>query len=217
MTVGLQFVSNWERKQKWTKADILFNPLAKAVNWPHPSNALAHHARVHCQVFPRQQDSLANHLHQFHASVQFSRSVVSDSAIPWTAACQASLSITNSQSLLKLMAIESVIPPLEKCEGVLSAPNQRINPIGQLSLVWPAALSLLSNLLCRACSKETEELARKQLLSSVPGWTSYYVPKVKPLPSLFSAAVYLFRLLFMARFILELGVLLYLWVFEPGI
>ena len=29
---------------------------------------------------------------------------------PWTAACQASLSITNSQSLLKPMSIESVIP-----------------------------------------------------------------------------------------------------------
>ena len=29
---------------------------------------------------------------------------------PWTAACQASLSITNSRSLLKLMSIESVIP-----------------------------------------------------------------------------------------------------------
>ena len=30
--------------------------------------------------------------------------------IPWTAACQASLSINNSQSLLKLMSIESVRP-----------------------------------------------------------------------------------------------------------
>ena len=29
---------------------------------------------------------------------------------PWTAACQTSLSITNSQSLLKLMSIESVMP-----------------------------------------------------------------------------------------------------------
>ena len=29
---------------------------------------------------------------------------------PWTAACQASLSITNSQNLLKLMSIESVMP-----------------------------------------------------------------------------------------------------------
>ena len=31
-------------------------------------------------------------------------------ATPWTAACQASLSITNSRSLLKLKSIESVMP-----------------------------------------------------------------------------------------------------------
>ena len=31
-------------------------------------------------------------------------------ATPWTAACQASLCITNSQSLLKLMSITSVMP-----------------------------------------------------------------------------------------------------------
>ena len=31
-------------------------------------------------------------------------------ATPWTAACEASLSITNSQSLLKFMSIESVMP-----------------------------------------------------------------------------------------------------------
>ena len=31
-------------------------------------------------------------------------------ATPWTAVCQASLSITNSQSLLKLMSIKSVMP-----------------------------------------------------------------------------------------------------------
>ena len=31
-------------------------------------------------------------------------------ATPWTAACQASLSITNSWSLLKLTSIESVMP-----------------------------------------------------------------------------------------------------------
>ena len=47
----------------------------------------------------------------FHSrSVQFSCSVVSDSATPWTAARQTSLSITNSRSLLKLMSIESVMP-----------------------------------------------------------------------------------------------------------
>ena len=43
-------------------------------------------------------------------SYQISRSVVSDSAIPWIAACQASLSITNSRSSLRLTSIESVMP-----------------------------------------------------------------------------------------------------------
>ena len=46
----------------------------------------------------------------FLTSVQFSRSVVSDSAMPWTTACRASLSNTNSRSLPKLMPIESVMP-----------------------------------------------------------------------------------------------------------
>ena len=44
------------------------------------------------------------------SSVQFSCSVVSDSETPWIAACQASLSITNSQTLPKPMSIESVMP-----------------------------------------------------------------------------------------------------------
>ena len=44
------------------------------------------------------------------SSVQFSHSVVSNSVTAWTAARQASLSITSSRSLLKLMSIESVMP-----------------------------------------------------------------------------------------------------------
>ena len=44
---------------------------------------------------------------------------------PWTAACQASLSITNSQSLLKLMSIESVMPSnhLILCLSLLLLPS----------------------------------------------------------------------------------------------
>ena len=58
-------------------------------------------------------------------SVQFSRSVVSDSATPGTAARQASLSITNSRSLLKLMSIESVMPSkhLILCRPLLLLPS----------------------------------------------------------------------------------------------
>ena len=47
---------------------------------------------------------------KFKDKVQLSHSGVCDSAISWTAACQASLSYTNSQSLLKLMSVESVVP-----------------------------------------------------------------------------------------------------------
>ena len=45
----------------------------------------------------------------YHCSVQ-SLNRVWLFAAPWTAACQASLFITNSQGLLKLMSIESVMP-----------------------------------------------------------------------------------------------------------
>ena len=43
-------------------------------------------------------------------SFLFSHQVTSDSATPWTIACQASLSFMISSSLLKLMPIESVTP-----------------------------------------------------------------------------------------------------------
>ena len=58
-------------------------------------------------------------------SVQFSHSVVSDSATPWITACQASLSITNSRSLLKLMSTESVMPfsHLILCRPLLLLPS----------------------------------------------------------------------------------------------
>ena len=58
-------------------------------------------------------------------SIQFSCSVASDSATPWTAARQASLSITNSRSLLKLMPIELVMPSnhLILCRPLLLPPS----------------------------------------------------------------------------------------------
>ena len=61
----------------------------------------------------------------WHHLVQFSSSVVSDFATPWTAAHQASLSITNSRSLLKLMSIESVMPSnhLILCRRLLLLPS----------------------------------------------------------------------------------------------
>ena len=69
---------------------------------------------------------------------------MSDSATPWTAARQASLSITNSRSLLKLMSIESVMPSnyLILCHPLLLLPSifPRIRVFSKelvLHIRWP--------------------------------------------------------------------------------
>ena len=86
------------------------------------------------------------------SSVQFSRSVVSDSATPWIAARQASLSITNSWSLPKLMSIESVMPSnhLILCHPLLQPsifPNIRVfsNELA-LCIRWPKYWSFSFNI-----------------------------------------------------------------------
>ena len=63
---------------------------------------------------------------------------------PWTAACQASLSIPNSRSLLKLMSIESVMPSnqLILCHPLLLLPSifPRIRVFSKESVLrmrWP--------------------------------------------------------------------------------
>ena len=59
------------------------------------------------------------------SSVQFSRSVLSDSATPWITACQISLSITNSWSPPKFISIESLMPSnhLILCHSLLLLPS----------------------------------------------------------------------------------------------
>ena len=61
--------------------------------------------------------------YQFNSVQPLSR--VQVFAAPWTAACQASLSITNSQSLLKLLSIESVMPSnhLILCHPLILLPS----------------------------------------------------------------------------------------------
>ena len=63
---------------------------------------------------------------------------------PWTAACQPSLSITNSQSLLKLMSVESVMPSnhLILCHPLLLLPSifpsiRVFSYVSALCIRWP--------------------------------------------------------------------------------
>ena len=82
-------------------------------------------------------------------SVQFSHSVMSDFATPWTAAHQTSLTITNSQSLLKLMSIELVMPSnhLILCHPLLLLPSifpsvRVFSSESVLRIMWPKCWSL---------------------------------------------------------------------------
>ena len=72
---------------------------------------------------------------------------------PWTAACQASLSITNSWSLLKLMSIESVMPSnhLILCHHLLLPPsivpsNKVLSEESVLHIRWPKYWSFSFNI-----------------------------------------------------------------------
>ena len=79
---------------------------------------------------------------------QFSRSVMPDSATPWIAACQASLSITNSWSILKLKSIKSVMPSnhLILCHPFLLMPSIFPN-IRVYSNEWNSSLHQVDKIL----------------------------------------------------------------------
>ena len=72
---------------------------------------------------------------------------MSDSTIPWTAARQSSLSITNSWSLLKFMSIESGIP--SNCLHPLSSPSPpAFNPSQYQALFqWISSLHQVAKVL----------------------------------------------------------------------
>ena len=76
-------------------------------------------------------------------TVQFSRSVVPDSATPWIAARQASMSLTNSWSSPKLLSIESLMPSSHHLDGdaihlILCRPLLLLPPI-------PPSIRVFSN------------------------------------------------------------------------
>ena len=117
------------------------------------------------------------------SSVQFSCSVVADSATPWTAARQASLSISNSWSLLKLMSIESVMPSnhLIFCHPLLLPPSifpsiRVFSNESVLHIRWPKFWSFSFSI---SPSNEYSELISL-------GWTGWISLQSKGLSRVFS-------------------------------
>ena len=119
--------------------------------------------------------------HQF-SSVQ-SLSYVQFFVTPWTAAHQASSSITNSQSLLKLMSIESVMPSnhLILCHPLLLS-----------SSVFPSIMSFPMNWLFASGAQSTGVSASSSVLSMNTqdwfplGWTGWVSLLSKGLSKVFS-------------------------------
>ena len=92
-------------------------------------------------------------MYRYHFVVVQSLSHVQLFATPWTAAPQDSLSITNSQSLLKLMSIVSVMPPnhLILCHPLLLLPSifpsvRVFSDESALHIRWPKYWSFSFNI-----------------------------------------------------------------------
>ena len=108
-----------------------------AISFSRGSSRPKDHTRVFCiagGILP------LSHQGNLYGSIQFSSSVVSNSLWLWTAAHQASLSITNSQNLLNLTSIKSVMPSnhLILCCSFLLLPS--IFPSIRVSILhirWP--------------------------------------------------------------------------------
>ena len=97
---------------------------------------------IHLWVSPK--ELLFCFFKHLRPSVQFGHSFMSDSATPWTAAHQASLSITNTRSLLRLMSIELVRPSnhLILCHPLLLLPSifpsiRVFSDESVLCIMWP--------------------------------------------------------------------------------
>ena len=98
----------------------------------------------------------------YQNSVEFNHSVMSDSAAPWTAACQASLSIINSQNLLKLTSIELVMP----CHHLILC-----HPLLLLPLIFPSIRVFSNELALPSGSQSVEASASASVLAvNIQSW-----------------------------------------------
>ena len=132
-------------------------------------------------------------------------------ATAWTAACQASLSITNSQSLLKLMSVESVMPfnHLILCRPRLLPPS--IFPsIGVFSnesvlrIRWPKYWSFSFNI---SPFNEYSELISL-------GWTAWVSLQSKGLSRVFSNTTVQKHQFFSAQLSLQSSSHIHKWILE---
>ena len=104
-------------------------------------------------------------------------------ATPWIAACQASVSITDSQSSLKLMSIESVMP---SSHLILCRPLLLLPPIPPSSECFPMSQLFAWDGQSIGVSALASVLPMNTQVSSPLGWTSWISLHSKGLSRVFS-------------------------------
>ena len=104
-------------------------------------------------------------------------------ATPWIAACQASLSITNSQSLLKLMPIKSVMP---SSHLILCCPLLLLPPIPPSIRVFSNESTLRMKWQSIGASASASVLPMNTQDWSPLGWTGWISLQSKRLSRIFS-------------------------------
>ena len=132
------------------------------------------------QSMGSQESDTTQRLNNWHClkSVQFSRSVVSDAATPWTAARQACLSMTNSRSPPKPMSIELMM---------LSTISSSVFPFSSCPQSFPASGSFQMSQLFASGGQNTGVWASISVLSintqdwSPLGWTGWISSQSKGL------------------------------------
>ena len=145
-------------------------------------------------------------------SVQFSCSVVSDPANPCITARQASLSITNSWSSLKLMSIESVMPSshLILCPSFLLP---AIPPSIRIFSKWLSSSRQVAQWGV-GFSASTSVLPMNTQDSSPLGWTDWISLKSKGLSRAFSNTTVQKHQFFGAQISLESTSHIHTWLLE---
>ena len=145
-------------------------------------------------------------------SVQSSRSVMSEyTRPPWTTARQASPSITNSQSLLKLISMESVVPSnhLFLCRPLLLLPSifpsiRVFSNESALHIRWPSIGVLGSTLVLPMNTQDW----------SPSGWTGWISLQSKGLSRVFSNTTVQKHPFFGAQLSLQSNSYIHTWLLE---
>ena len=146
-----------------------------------PAQALSPGARVASPDCPLQSSGIFNiwEIHQFSSVQPLSR--VRLFSTPWIAACQASLSITNSWNSLKLMSIESVMP---SSHLILCCPLLLLPPVPPASGSFPMSQLFAGQSI--GVSASASVLPKNTQDWSPLGWTGWISLQSKGLSRVFS-------------------------------